>query len=141
MYQSTRTSRHRQNGLSYVPKKILTWTLREARRVLKATVGNIVQPDYHIIHIVFCSFLFLSARVLCSLAGYAQKQVSTYWTLQALARLGFEEHLIQFNSHCCSFIKTNLRKINYKGLSKHSGFCWQQLFGLLHNNYTVTEAH
>ena len=28
------------NGLSYVPKKILTWMLREARRGLKATVGN-----------------------------------------------------------------------------------------------------
>ena len=36
--------RHRQNGLSYVPKKILTWMLREARGVLKATVGNRVQP-------------------------------------------------------------------------------------------------
>ena len=42
-------------------------------------------------------------------------------------------YLIQFNSHCCSFIKTNLRKINYKGLSKHQRFCWQQLLGLLHN--------
>ena len=72
--------RHRQNGLSYVLKKILTWMLREARGVLKATVGNRVQRDYHFIHIVFCSFLFLSARALCSLAGYAQKQVSTYWT-------------------------------------------------------------
>ena len=29
------TSRHRQNGLSYVPKKILTWMLREARGGLK----------------------------------------------------------------------------------------------------------
>ena len=55
--------------------------LREAREVLKATVGNRVQPDYHFIHIVFCSFLFLLARALCSLSGYAQKQVSTYWTL------------------------------------------------------------
>ena len=31
--------------------------LREARGVLKATVGNRVQPDYHFIDIVFCSFL------------------------------------------------------------------------------------
>ena len=30
VYYSTRTSRHRQNGSSYVPKKILTWMLREA---------------------------------------------------------------------------------------------------------------
>ena len=78
-----RTSRHKQNGLSYVPKKILIWMLREARGVLKATVCNTVQPDYHFIHIGFCSSLFLSARALCSLAGYAQKQVSTYWRLYA----------------------------------------------------------
>ena len=28
------------NGLSYVPKKILTWMLREAREGLKATVDS-----------------------------------------------------------------------------------------------------
>ena len=55
--------------------------LREARGGLKATVGNRVKPDYHFIRIVFCSFVFLLARFLCSLAGYAQKHVSTYWTL------------------------------------------------------------
>ena len=48
--------------------------LREARGVLKATVGNRIQPDYHFIQTGFCSFLFLSASVLCSLAGYAQKK-------------------------------------------------------------------
>ena len=63
------TSRHRQNGLSYVPKKILTWMPREARGGLKATVGNRVKPDYHFICIAFCSFQFLSARFLCSMAG------------------------------------------------------------------------
>ena len=57
--------------------------LREARGGLKATVGNRVKPDYHFTGIVFCSFLFLSARFLCCLAGYAQKHVSTYWTLWA----------------------------------------------------------
>ena len=81
VHYSAKTSRHRQNGLSYVPKKILTWMLREARGGPKETVGNRVKPDYHFIHIVFCSFLFLSARFLCSLAGYAQKHVGTYWTL------------------------------------------------------------
>ena len=64
VYSSAKTSRHRQNGLSYVPKKILTWMLREARGGLKATVGNREQPDYHFIHIVLSSFLFLSTRVL-----------------------------------------------------------------------------
>ena len=37
---SAKTSRHRQNGLSHVPKKMLTWMLREARGGLKATIGN-----------------------------------------------------------------------------------------------------
>ena len=75
MYYSTRTSRHRQNGLSYVPKKILTWMLREAEGVLKATIGNRVQPDYHFIHIFFLFFsvsfsqsLVLPGR-LCSKAS------------------------------------------------------------------------
>ena len=35
-----KTSRHRQNGLSYLPKNILTWMLREAREGLKTTAGN-----------------------------------------------------------------------------------------------------
>ena len=71
MYYSAKTSRHRQSGLSDVPKKILTWMLREARGSLKATVDNRIKPDYHFIRIVFCYFLFLSARFLCSLAGDA----------------------------------------------------------------------
>ena len=53
----------------------------EASGGLKATVGNKVKPDYHFIRMVFCYFLFLSARFLCSLAGYAQKDASTYRTL------------------------------------------------------------
>ena len=80
---SAKTSRNRQNGLSYVPNKILTWMISEARGSLKATVGSRVLADYNFIHIVFCSFLFLSARVLFFLAGYAQKHSSTYWTLWA----------------------------------------------------------
>ena len=57
MYYSAKTSRHRQNGLSYVPKKILTWMLKEARGALKATLDNRVKPDYHFYpH----SFLFFS---------------------------------------------------------------------------------
>ena len=56
MYYSAKTSGHRLSGLSYVPKKILTWMLREARRGLKAKVCNGVKPDYHFIP----SFLFFS---------------------------------------------------------------------------------
>ena len=40
---------------------------------LKSTAGKRVQPDYHFIQVAFCSFLFLLARVLFSLAGYAQE--------------------------------------------------------------------
>ena len=59
MYYSAKTSRHRQNGSSYVPKKILTWMLREARGGLKATVGNRVKPDYHLIrNVLFFSVSF-----------------------------------------------------------------------------------
>ena len=64
-------------------RKYLLGCYGEARGGLKATVDTRVKPDYHFIRIVFCSFLFLSARFLCSLAGYAQKYVSTYWTLWA----------------------------------------------------------
>ena len=39
VYYSAKTSRHRQNGLSYVPKKIRTWMLKEASGGLKAAVG------------------------------------------------------------------------------------------------------
>ena len=35
-----------------------TWMLREAKGILKATVGNRVQPDYHFIHIVHFLFCF-----------------------------------------------------------------------------------
>ena len=60
---------------------------------LKAIVGNRVKPDYHFIRIAFCYFLFLSARFLCSLVGYAEKHASTYRTLLASARLRFEERI------------------------------------------------
>ena len=79
VYYSAKTSRHRQNGLSYVPKRRLTWMLREARGGLKATVGNRVKPDYHFIHIVFCYFLFLSARFPvfpCRLCSKACQHIS-----------------------------------------------------------------
>ena len=97
VYYSARTSWHRQNGLSYVPKKILSWILREARRVLKATVGNRVTTwlinlstygSFLLFSVSFSSFLFLSALSVsfsqsfwCSLSGYAQKHIRTYWTL------------------------------------------------------------
>ena len=59
VYYSAKTSRHRQNGLSSVPKKILAWMFREAKGGLKATTGNRVKLDYHFICIgivIFCFF-------------------------------------------------------------------------------------
>ena len=62
MYYSVKTSRPRQNGLSCVLKKILTWMLKEAWGGFKATVGNRVKPDYHFIHVViFVLFCFFQA--------------------------------------------------------------------------------
>ena len=93
MYYSAKTSRHRQIGLSYVPKKILTWMLREARGGLKATVDNRVTTR---LSLYLHSFLFFSDsfnKSLDSLAGYAQKHASTYWTLWAQGRMRFEEHI------------------------------------------------
>ena len=40
MYYSAKTSRHRQDELSNVPKKILIWMLREVLGGPIATVGN-----------------------------------------------------------------------------------------------------
>ena len=51
-------SRHRQNGLSYVPKKILRWMLRETKGGLKATVGNRVTTRLSLYLIVFLFFSF-----------------------------------------------------------------------------------
>ena len=70
-------SRHGQNGLSFVPKKILTWVPRESREGLKPIAGKRQQLYYHFIHTVFCYFLFLSATVLFSLLGYARSHFST----------------------------------------------------------------
>ena len=113
VYYSARTSRHRQNGLSYVPKKILTWMLRKARGVLNATVSNRVTTwlSLYANSILFFSVSFSQSLVfpvrLCSkachhildIAGLCQAEI-------------WRTYLIQFNSHCCSFIKTNLRKID-----------------------------
>ena len=54
-------SRHGQNGLSFILKKILTWALREARGGLKAIAGKRQQPYYHVIPGRYShSFLLLS---------------------------------------------------------------------------------
>ena len=70
-------------GLSYVPKKILTWMLSEAREGLKAILGNRVTTRLSFYLHSFLFFFVSSTRVLVSLAGYAQKHARSYWTLWA----------------------------------------------------------
>ena len=66
--------------------------LREATGGLKATVGNSVKPDYHFIRIDFVLFCLFQPDS-CDLWQYAQKHVSTYWTMWTQARLRFEEYI------------------------------------------------
>ena len=67
-----------QHGLSYVQKKILTWTLREARGGLKAIVGNRVTTTLSLYRIVFLFFSVSFNHSLVSIASYAQKHASRY---------------------------------------------------------------
>ena len=79
VYYSAKTTRHRQNGLSDVPKRILTWMLREARGSLKATVGNRVKPDYHFICIAFLLFSVSFNQIPvfpCRLCSKARQHIS-----------------------------------------------------------------
>ena len=109
VYYSVKTSRHRQNGLSYVPKKILTWMLREARGGHKATVGDRVttRPSLY-----SHSFLFFSVSFNQSLVFPARLCSKACQHILDIVGLRFEEHLNNlFNSHCYSFMKRNLRII------------------------------
>ena len=67
-------SRHKQNGLSFVPKKILTWVPREARGALKVIAGKRLTTLLSLYSHSFCYFLFFSTRVLFSLQGYFPKE-------------------------------------------------------------------
>ena len=75
---------HRQNGLLYVPKEILTWMLRKARGGLEATIGNRVKPDYHFIRIAFVVFF-------C----FLQPDSCVPWQLEAMLK-----SMSAHNGHC-----------------------------------------
>ena len=95
-------------------KYLLGYLGKEARGDLKATVVNRVLPHYHIIHISFCSFLFLSASVLFSLAGYASKGFQHILDTVSLSQAEVRRtHLNLFDSHCYCFMKTDLRIIRH----------------------------
>ena len=73
-------NRHRQNGSSFVTKKILTCVPREIRRGLKVTADKRVTT---LLSLYPHSFSLLSvsfSQSLVSLAGYARNHFSTFWT-------------------------------------------------------------
>ena len=91
-----------QAWTKWIPKKMLTWMLREARGGLMATVGNRVLPDCQFVQIVFLFFsVSFSQRLvfpgwLCSEAfqhildilGLSQAEVQrTYLNLTVSATL------------------------------------------------------
>ena len=110
MYYSAKTSRHRQNGLSYVPKKILTWMLREAWGGLKAAVGNRVKPDYNFIRIYSLLFFSVSFSQILVLPGrLCSKACQHILDIVGLSQAEvWRTYLNLFNSHCYSFVKTNI---------------------------------
>ena len=72
MYYSAKISRHRQNGLSFVPKKILTWVPREARGGPKVIAGkrittllSLYPHSFLLLSVSFSQSVVLSTR-LCS---------------------------------------------------------------------------
>ena len=74
---------------SYVPKKILTWMLREVRGGLKATVGNIVTTR---LSLYPHSFLFLSVsfrQSLVFLSRLSSKACQHILNIVALESIGF----------------------------------------------------
>ena len=64
VYYSAKISRHRQYGLSFAPKKILTWVPREARGGLKATTDK---RETTLLSLYPHSFLLLSVSFSQSL--------------------------------------------------------------------------
>ena len=63
MNYSAKISRHRQNGLSFVPKKIIIWFPREARGGLKAIAGKRITT---LLSLYPHSFLLLSVSFIQS---------------------------------------------------------------------------
>ena len=107
-------------------RKYLLGCLGKLGEGLKATVGNGLTTRLSLYRHSFCSFLFLSARVL-SLAGYAQPAHIGHCGPQP----GFK-NILKFVQQSLLLFHENRPK-DIKGISKHLWFCWQQLFGLLHN--------
>ena len=79
--------------------------LREARGGLKSTVCNRVNPDYHFIRIGFCSFHPDSCVPGQAMLKACQHILDVVVLCQAEV---WRTYLNLFNSHCYSFMKTNL---------------------------------
>ena len=100
--------------------------LREAKGGIKTTVGNRVKPalsKYFLFFSVSFKQSILFPSRLCS------KACQHIMDIVGLSQVEVRRTYL-FNSHCYSFMKTNPRIIK---AYRHLSFCWQQLFGLLHN--------
>ena len=71
VYYSAKISRHRQNGLSFVPKKILTWVPREAKgEVSQQQQVKDQQPYYTLSTQVFVTFRFPCQAMLKTISAH-----------------------------------------------------------------------
>ena len=108
-------------------RKYLLGCLGKLGEVLKATVGNRVKPDYHLIRVVFCYFLFLSTRFLCSLQAMLKSMSAHVEHRGPKPGCGLK-NIFKFIQQSLLLFRENKPNDN-KGISKHLRFCWQQLFG------------
>ena len=112
-------------------RKYLLGCLGKLGEVLKATVGNRVKPDYHLVRVVFCYFLFLSTRYLCSLQAMLKSMSAHVEHCGPKPGCGLK-NIFKFIQQSLLLFRENKPNDN-KGISKHLRFCWQQLFGSLPN--------
>ena len=90
VYYSAKMSRHRQNGLSFIPKKILTLVPREARGGLKANAGKrlttLLSLYPHSFFVTFCFFqpecCFPCQAMLDTISAHRHCEPKPGWTLK-----------------------------------------------------------
>ena len=82
---------------------------REARGGLKATVGNRVKPDYHLTSTVLLFFSVSFSQILVFPSRLCSKACQHILDIVGLSHGEvWRTYLNLFNSHCYSFMKTNL---------------------------------
>ena len=116
-------SKHRQNGLSFVPKKIHTWVPREARGGLKAIAGKRLTT---LLSLCPHSFLLLSVSFSQSVVFPARlcSKPFQHMDIVGLRQAELEEHIKQtgqLTELLLLFHESN--PVENKGSSKHLRFC------------------